>query len=160
MAIGPPTQAGFVAFATAALSIPAASLPPTAPWPTYAYSAAIDIVDNVTLSVASPDLYTLAVYNLATSNLINFAQDPPGTPNIAGTNPAVPFWQALRQLYKIDSFASGVVQATSDQGTSTTLLTPDFLRLLTLSDLQLLKDPFGRRYLGIAQKTGTLWGVT
>jgi hypothetical protein len=35
---------------------------------------------------------------------------------------------------------------------------PDFFKDLSLADLQMLQDPWGRRYLMIAQQFGSLWG--
>jgi hypothetical protein len=65
----------------------------------------------------------------------------------------------IRTAYKINSFVPGMVSSTSDNGTSTSLITPDFFQNLTLSDLQLMKTPYGRAYLAIAQKAGNLWGI-
>jgi hypothetical protein len=40
------------------------------------------------------------------------------------------------------------------------MLNPEVMNNLTFADLQTLKTPWGRIYLGIAQDVGTLWGVT
>jgi len=37
---------------------------------------------------------------------------------------------------------------------------PDFFKDLSLADLQMLQDPWGRRYLMIAQQFGSLWGLS
>lgn len=148
--MGPPTLAGFLLYLQTALNPSAAQLPANSTWPATAFNVAMDIV-NQALNAAVPDIYTLAVYNLATSNMINFAQDPPGQT----------FWAGLRTTYKIDAFAAGVVQSTGDQGTNTTLLVQKALENITLADLQYLKDPWGRRYLGFAQKYGSsIWGIS
>lgn len=147
--MGPPTLAGFLAFLAAALAPTPAQLPANSTWPATAFNVAMDIV-NQALQQASPDIYTLAVYNLATSNMINF------TPDQAGQS----FWANLRTTFGTDSFSAGVVQSTGDQGTNTSLVVQKALENITLADLQLLKDPYGRRYLGFAQKYGSLWGIT
>ena len=48
----------------------------------------------------------------------------------------------------------------SDEGTSTALLNPEFMKTLTLQNLQALKDPYGRTYLQFAQSFGPVWGLT
>jgi hypothetical protein len=98
----------------------------------------------------SPATYTWAVYNLGADRLINFAQDVPKQS----------FFKKLREDLKIYSPALGVPTAASDQGTSVGLLNPDQLRGLTLADLQTLKTPQGRVYLGIAQSVGSVWGLS
>lgn len=98
---------------------------------------------NRALAIAGP-LYGFAIYNLATDRLINWA------PDITDQT----YFQDLRRDMKIDRPALGVASSGSDQGTSGTILNPDFMRGLTLADLQSLKTPFGREYIGIAQHFG------
>ncbi len=116
---------------------------------TYAYDAALDVV-NETLLVVAPNMYTLAVYNLGGDNLINWAPDQTGQT----------FFADLREKLHCTQFVAGVVSSTSDEGTSMSLNVPEQLNRLTLSDLQNLKTPYGRQYLAIAQKYGTLWGLS
>lgn len=67
----------------------------------------------------------------------------------------------LRKQFKMNAFMPGVVASASDVSTSVGLDNPDFLKGLTLFDLQLLKTPWGRAYLSIAQKVGpTAFGVS
>lgn len=71
------------------------------------------------------------------------------------------FFANIRRYFKINSFVPGIVANTSDLTTSVGLDNPDFMKNLTLEQLQLIKTPYGRRYLEIAQKYGpTIWGVT
>jgi len=106
---------------------------------------------NETLNCASPTLYTLAVYNLAADRLINFANDQPNQT----------YFEDLRETLKISSISVGVVSGSSDQSTSATLLNPQAMKAFTLQDLQTLKTPYGRYYMGLAQAYGpTLWGLT
>jgi len=108
-----------------------------------------------------PSLYAIAVYNLGGDALVNAALDASGAPTIAGTNPPVKFWAYTRSLYKIDNFLAGVVQSTSDNGSSTSLAIPEMMQQLNLMDLQTLKTPWGRRYMQIAQQMGpTDWGIS
>ena len=120
----------------------------------WAYANSLMIV-NPTLSLVGvrepimTTLYVEAVYNLGGDNLINYAPDQPGRTYFAD----------LRRSMNITSFAAGLVQSASDSGTSDSLAVPDALKNLTISQLQNMKTPWGRRYLAIAQTYGTMWGV-
>jgi hypothetical protein len=144
-----PTQAGFLDWVRTQMGISTVELPDSSPWIGYAYNVALEIT-NLYFAQASPTLYTLAVYNLGGDNLINYAPDQPGST----------FFADLRASFTINSFTPGVVSSSSDAGTSTSLLNPDFMKELTLANLQNLKTPYGRRYLSIAQSFGPLWGLS
>jgi len=77
---GPPNQVDFTAFLRTQAGISVASLPDASPYIPDALQIALDIV-NETINDAAPDVYTLAVYNLGTDRLINFAPDQ--TPALA-----------------------------------------------------------------------------
>ena len=145
----PPTLAGFQDFVSNYMNIPASALPVGAPAVAFAFQIATDLVNPV-LNCVSPDLFTLATYNLAGSNLIEYAPDQTGQT----------FFADARKFYGVSSFAPGLVQSTSDNSTATSLSMPKFTENLSLSDLQLLKNPWGRRYLEIAAKAGPLWGMS
>lgn len=71
------------------------------------------------------------------------------------------FFVNARAAYKMSSFVPGVISSASDVGTSAGYDNPDFLKGLTLYDLQLMKSPFGRAYLALAQKYGpNIWGIS
>ena len=71
------------------------------------------------------------------------------------------FFASARSLFKLLQLVAGPVQSTGDQGTNTTLVVPDFFKTLTLEDLDLIKTPWGRRYLAYAQKAGpNVFGVS
>nr|HEK8282419.1 hypothetical protein [Escherichia coli] len=53
-----------------------------------------------------------------------------------------------------------VITGAGDNSTSAQRLVPDFFKDLSLADLQMLQDPWGRRYLMIAQQFGSLWGLS
>jgi hypothetical protein len=135
-------------------------LPPTSPVIPISYQIALSIVNralavvpNVTQGItpAAPSIYALAVYNLAGSNLINFAQDQNGKC----------FFTDMRKELNINGFASGVVSAASDEATSVSLVVQEAAKNFTLANLQQLKTPYGRQYLAYAQSYGpTTWGLT
>lgn len=85
----------------------------------------------------------LAVNNLGFDILINYST-------------AVCF-EPYRKKYKIDDFVAGVVNSTSDEGTSVSVTNPNWAQSLSLAHLQNLKTPYGRRYLGIVQQFGIVW---
>lgn len=144
-----PTLSGFQDFITNVMGVPSTALPPTSPYIGYAYAVALEVV-NQAIQVSSPMMYTLAVYNLGGDNLINYAPDQPGQT----------YFSAVREDMHITGFVAGVVQSASDDGTGDSLVVQEAFKNLTLSDLQNLKTPYGRTYLGIAQRYGSIWGVT
>ena len=54
----------------------------------------------------------------------------------------------------------GLVNASSDESTSTSLLVPDVFKDMNIDDLALLTTPWGRTYAGLAQKVGSVWGIS
>ncbi|HQT24978.1 MAG TPA: hypothetical protein PLK99_00065 [Burkholderiales bacterium] len=101
--------------------------------------------------VGMAGMHVLATYNLGLHQLLKIGQDQPGQT----------FFSTIRQTYRLGSLVPGPVMASGDQATSETLVVPDFFKTLTLSDLDLLKTPYGRDYLGYAQMYGpTIVGVS
>jgi len=92
----------------------------------------------------------LAVYNLATDRLINYGQDIQNQT----------YFQDERAKLRIFDARIGVPSSVNDNGTAVGVLNPEFLKNVTLADLQYLKTPFGRAYIEIAQTVGTVWGVS
>jgi hypothetical protein len=147
----PPVGVGTFTMSAAALSTQstAEAITGTNEWITASYGIALETV-NCALQLECM-LYDSAVYNLATDRLLNWA------PDIANQT----YFSDLRREMKITRPALGVASSGSDQGSSGSVLNPEFMRNLTLGDLQLLRTPYGRAYLGIAQDFGsTLWGVS
>jgi hypothetical protein len=152
--LGPPALAGFQLFILNNMGITAAILPPDSLVVATAFNLAQDIV-NLQLQSCSPDIYTLAVYNLGGSNIINMAMDQPGAPIYMNN---LPFFAYVRKSWNILGFAGGVIQSSSDVSTSESMVVQKAAEEFTLADIQLLKDPYGRTYLAYAQKWGSLWG--
>jgi len=150
-----PTLAGFSDFVYGVMLIDPLYLPTNSPVITYAFDVAFSVVNQALCAVRSPpgqpwSIYAMAVYNLGGSNLVNYAQDQPGWT----------FFSDLRMSLGIAKFQPGVVSSTGDVGTSVAILNPEFMRSMTLANLQQLKDPWGRAYLQFAQDYGTLWGLS
>ena len=150
-----PTLGDFLVFIANVMGIPVSALPTNAPIITYAFDWAMAVVDDQLAGVpyisGSWSQYAIAVYNLAGDRIINFATDQTGQTYFAD----------LRNTLKINAFTPGIVSSTADSSTSTSLEVPDFFKGMTLEDLQLLKTPYGRQYMAIAQKYGkTIWGLS
>ena len=144
-----PTLAGFTAFLRNVAAINTTVLPDSSAVIPMAYSVALDIV-NQTLQSAGVNIYTLAVYNLATDNVINYAQDQNGQT----------FFADLRKSFNTLGFVGGVIQSSSDEGTSESMIIQEAAALFTMDNLQQLKTPYGRRYMAFAQSYGYIVGVT
>lgn len=144
-----PTLAGFLTFIRMVMGISSATLPDNSPTITDAYNWAIEIV-NVAIQQVSGVAYQKAVYCLAGDYVINWAPDQTGQTYFAD----------LRKEFNIMQFTAGVVNSSSDEGTSSSLTVPKAAENFSLSDLQNLKTIYGRQYLAIAQKYGpTIWGM-
>lgn len=150
------TRAGFVTFIRNSMGITAAVLPDASTDIDAALALAIEIVSDL-LSQVSTVIYDNAVYNLAGHNLIEDAQDV--TPTVIYQN-GLPYFAYWRSEWKINMFVPGVLSSTSDEGTSSAYNNPEFMNRLMMSDLQLIKTPFGRAYLGYAQRIGSHWGIS
>jgi hypothetical protein len=117
-----------------------------AAWPPYLVWAFIGAL-GITLvppSSMPPILYVMAVYNYGMHKLLKIGQDQVGQT----------FFADQRANFKLLSFKAGPVGASADQATSQTLVTPDFLKGLTMGDLDLLLTPWGREYLDYSQQYG------
>jgi hypothetical protein len=183
---GPPTLAGFNSFVTNGMGVPKTALQVGSPYPGWAFdwaratvNPAIGYASCTPLYYGFPGyvgappggfLYTMAVYNLGGDFLINIAQDQvvapapadcdcDDPPPLVSTTP-LNYWTNLRGQFKIVPFVSGVISSTADEGTSESLQVIEVAKNFLLSDLQNLKTPYGRTYLGIAMKFGTLWGLS
>ena len=152
-----PTLAGFQWFVASIMGIGTAVLPADAPVIAWVFGIALATVNPQLQTVPAampggPSIYVQAVYNLAGDLLLNFAPDQPGQTYFET--------QRGQAGLNLNNFQAGVVNTAGDQGTSGGLTVPDQFSGLTIADLQNLKTPYGRTYLGIAQSVGTLVGLT
>lgn len=144
-----PNATDLYTFLTTVAGVPTGALPSGSPYVTWALSYAEEQTLRV-LCLIGRDYYCFAVYCLATSFLLNWCPDtPPST-----------FFADARADMKLTSFTPGVVNSAADQGTSDSLLSPDFLKGLTLGQLQALRDPYGRQWLAMMQDNGPIWGIS
>ena len=144
-----PTQAGFLAFLRGTVGLTTTVLPDNSPYIPQAYELSLLTV-NLAMQGAVPQIYVLCVYNLGADIIFNIAPDQSGQT----------FFVDSRAKYNINGFVSGVIQSSSDEGTSESMVVPDSFSNFTLGDLQNLKTPWGRFYIAQAQKYGSLWGLS
>lgn len=143
-----PTLPGFITFCRNVVGITTEEMPDDDPGfeQTLAF-AQLWIPAEVKLF--SPALYTAAVYNWAASLVIQYQPDQPDQV----------FFSKARNSFGITNFVPGVISAAHNEATSQSMTIGKGLSNLTLTDLQRVKDPYGRAALAILQDLGTLWGL-
>ena len=144
-----PNLTDFATFLYTVVGIPSVALPSNSPYITTAFNVAMAIC-SPDIGTMSAEMYPYAVYNLGADRLINFCPDQAGQT----------YFQTLRSQNGLNlmSFVAGPIESSSDESTSQSIAVQESLKNLTLLDLQMLKTPYGRVYLGLAQQIGTLWG--
>ncbi|EHA9277955.1 hypothetical protein ABK54_004557 [Salmonella enterica subsp. enterica serovar Shubra] len=110
------------------------------------YQAAMELIPNDLGLERLPIIYVRTVYNAAASLLLNFA---PG-----------PWFADLRKKLGLGKLVTGLVNSAADQGTSGSITISDALSNLTLLDLQMLQDPYGRQVVAVLMQMGSVWGYT
>lgn len=144
-----PNATDLYSFLTGVVGVPNVALPSNSPYVAWALSYAEEKTLYV-LNLIGQDYYCFAVYNLATSFLLNWCPDQTGQT----------YFAAARKDMGLTGFVGGTVQSTADQSTSESLLPPEFLKGLTMGQLQALKDPYGRAWLATQQDMGNIWGIS
>lgn len=144
-----PNTTDLYTFLTTIAGVPKTALPSSSPYLAWALSYAEEKTLLVLYAIGQ-DYYCFAVYLLATSFLINWCPDQPGQT----------FFQQLRASWNLTGFVGGTIQSSADESTSESLLAPDFLKGLTLDQLQALKDPYARQWLSMQQSLGAIWGIS
>ena len=143
-----PTLSGFILFCRNVVGIPSAVMPDEDTGFAYALEYA-QLWIPAELQLFSPQLYVLAVYNWGASILIQFQQDPTGQV----------FFASARNAFGVTNFVPGVINAAHNEATGQSMTIGKGLSNMTLTDLQRVKDPYGRAALAILQDLGTLWGL-
>lgn len=149
-----PNTTDLYTFLTTVVGIPAAVLPSNSAYIPWALSYAEEKTLLVLYAIGQ-DYYCFAVYCLAASFLINWCPDNPILPSPNNT-----YFATLRKSWNLTGFVGGTIQSSADESTSESLLAPEFLKGLTLDQLQALKDPFGRQWLSMQQPLGAIWGIS
>jgi hypothetical protein len=145
-----PSVGDYLLFVRGHVGIPVSALPDASIWLGTSFNVAMATVNDA-LNNANPTIYTLAVYNLGADRLINFAIDEQGQS----------YFTDLRRSMGLLSLASGLVSSSGDQGTNQSFEVIEAAKKMTINDIQLMRTPYGRAYLGFAQSYGpSIWGLT
>jgi hypothetical protein len=150
-----PTLEGYVQFCQTVVGIPTAVLPSDSIQYSISYEIALELVPYEYMVQMSPQIATLCVYYWGASVLINYGVDNPNAEPPNNT-----FFADARKGYGVNNFVAGVITSASDQGTSESMAVGQGLQNLTLTDLERMKDPYGRQALAWMQSIGTLWGLS
>jgi hypothetical protein len=149
-----PTLLGYLHWIRTIMQVPEIVLPDNSPYIELSYDLSLEIVNRY-IFLASGIVYTQCVYNLGADYLVQMAQDNPNLPAPYNT-----YWTDLRASLGVNSFLPGLVDKAADQGTEAGITLLSAMENLTIADLQQLKTPWGRVYLGLAQSVGSMWGLT
>jgi hypothetical protein len=144
-----PTLSGFLLFLRQQVGITTDNLPDDSIQITWAYNYAIEQV-NTDIATVSALSYLIAVYNLATHILINIAIDQTGST----------YFAQAQDKFGLARFTAGPISSSADVSTAESFATPDFVKNLSVNDLNMLKTPWGQEYMSIAMKYGSLWGIS
>lgn len=140
-----PNILDFWFFITNSVQIPVSALPLNSPWPQYALTQALLLVQRCP---GAGVLYTLACYNCATHLLYMIAGDQ------LNSNYFRTARSSASEGFGLIQPSTGLVVTTSDNGTSAGLAEPKWAPNLTVTQLGFMKTPWGREYLGFIQSYG------
>jgi hypothetical protein len=144
-----PNLTDFMNWVYAAMQIPVDALPLDSLWPTYAFNQAMALVPCVPCVPAIT--YVLATYNCGGHLLIKIAIDQPDQT----------FFKCARDNMKFNDPEIGIVQSSSDNGSSNSFAIGSGMQNMTLSDLNFYRSPWGREYLSYIQDLGpSIWGLS
>lgn len=145
-----PTPAGFLRFVRARMGVPETAIADDDPTLTCCFCSAMELIPRHVGLERLPVVWANTVYNLAASLLLNYANDtPPST-----------YFADQRKKFGIGNYIAGITSSASDQGTSGSVTISNALSSLTLADLMMMQDPFGRAALAVLMELGPLWGYT
>lgn len=145
-----PTFAGYLAFARGVMSIPHIAIADDDESLFSCYQSALELIPKDLGLERLPIIYTSTVYNAAGSLLLRYAIDTPPSR----------FFAEMRKQFGVNSPVYGLVNSAADQGTSGSMAISDALNNLTLADLMMMQDPYGRGVIAVLMELGPVWGYT
>ncbi|AYL42249.1 hypothetical protein [Citrobacter freundii] len=146
-----PTFDGFIRFVRGVMGVPESAIADDDPTLQCCYCSALELIPvNMGLQCL-PIIYMNTVYNAGGSLLLRYAIDkPPST-----------YFADQRKKLNLNNPVYGLVNSAADQGTSGALSISDALSNLTLTDLMLMQDPYGRAAVAVLMDLGpSVWGLT
>lgn len=145
-----PTFTGFLNFIRNSVGVPVEAIADDNETLQCVYAAALEWVPTGLGLECLPVTYRNCVYNLGTSFLLRFAEDtPPST-----------YFKDKRKELEINKPSYGLMNSAADQGTSGSMVISDAMSNLTLADLMMMQDPYGRQVIAVLMEMGPLWGYT
>lgn len=145
-----PTPDGFIRFVRGVMGVPGTAIADDDPTLECCFCSAQELIPKHMGLECLPVIYTNTVYNAAASILLNYAIDiPPST-----------YFASMRKTLGLGKLVTGLMNSASDQGTSGAIVIGDALSNLTLADLQMMQDPYGRQAVTVLMEMGPLWGYT
>ncbi|EGT3137589.1 hypothetical protein JDW24_003623 [Salmonella enterica subsp. enterica serovar Uganda] len=145
-----PTFEGYLAFVRGVMGVPETAISDDDPTLKCCYCSALELIPKNLGLECLPIIYTNTVYNAGGSLLLRFAMDtPPST-----------FFADQRKKLNLNTPMYGLVNSAADQGTSGSMAISDALSNLSLADLMMLQDPYGRAAAAVLMELGTVWGLT
>ncbi|MCY1699669.1 hypothetical protein OVA10_16620 [Lelliottia sp. SL45] len=145
-----PTLDGFIRFVRGVMGVPDTAIADSDPTLECCYQSALELIPKGMGLESLPIIYTNTVYNAGGSLLLRYAIDTaPGT-----------YFSDLRKRLGMNDAVYGLVNSAADQGTSGSMTVSDALSNLTLADLMMMQDPYGRAVIAVLMEMGSLWGYT
>lgn len=141
-----PTYDGFIRFVRGVMGVPEYAIGDDDLTLNCCYQAAMELIPHNLGLERLPVIYTNTVYNAAASFLLNYASGE--------------WFIGLRKKLGIGKPVYGLINSAADQGTSGSITISDALSNLTLMDLHMLQDPYGRQVVEVLMQMGPLWGYT
>lgn len=145
-----PTIDGFLLFVRNTAGIPVSAIADDDPMIQACYDQANELL-NVGMGLELiPVTFVNTVYSAGVSMLLNYAND---------TAPST--WFAdMRKSLGIGKQLLGVLTGAADNGTSGNMVVSNAMTNLSLMDLQMMQDPFGRQVIAVLMELGPIWGYT
>jgi len=116
---------------------------------------ALGTIFAISIQGASPAGYngTVSATNAGTTSFTYPVATNPGTATTTGTFSTL-FFTNLRASLNILSYTAGPVSSSADQGTSQSLVVPEWLKNASLTTLQNLGTTWGRAWIAYCQQWG------
>ncbi len=145
-----PTFDGFIRFVRGVMGVPETAIADDDPSLNCCFCSALELIPKNMGLECLPIIYTNTVYNAGGSLLLRYAIDtPPST-----------YFADLRKNLGLNNAVYGLVNSAADQGTSGSMTISDALSNLSLADLMLMQDPYGRAVVAVLMELGPVWGYT
>ena len=145
-----PTFDGFIRFVRGVMGVSETAISVDDPSLKCCFCSALELIPKNLGLECLPIIYTNTVYNAGGSLLLRYALDtPPST-----------YFADLRKSLGLNNAVYGLVNSAADQGTSGSMTISDALSNLSLADLMLMQEPYGRAVVAVLMELGPVWGYT